>query len=123
MSCFNNVSMLQCNAHMLINNVLHDRLFETNFSAANANWLESVVGNLLVGGETGSMFYFGTKPNSAEANVEKRAIGTDIWGAFPDEWNRARTGVRLVRELAATCDLRGSNRSLYHWTFSYGRTP
>ena len=81
-SCFNNVSMLQCNAHMLINNVLHDRLFETNFSAANDDWLESVVGNLLVGEETGSMFYFGTKPNSAEANVEKRAIGTDIWALF-----------------------------------------
>ncbi len=28
------------------------------------------------------MFYFGTKPNSAEANVEKRAIGTDIWALF-----------------------------------------
>ncbi len=48
-SCYNNVSMVQCNAHMLINNVLHDRLFETNFSAANADWLESVVGKLLVG--------------------------------------------------------------------------
>ncbi len=28
------------------------------------------------------MFYFGTQPNSAEANVEKRAIGTDIWSLF-----------------------------------------
>ncbi len=28
------------------------------------------------------MFYFGTKSNSAEANVEKRAIGTDIWALF-----------------------------------------
>ncbi len=81
-SCFNNVSMLQCNAHMLINNVLHDRLFKTNFSAANAGWLASVEDNLLIGGETGSMFYFGTKPNSAAANVEKRAIGTDIWALF-----------------------------------------
>ncbi len=81
-SCFNNVSMLQCNAHMLINNVLHDRLFETNFSAANADWLSSVEDNLLSGEETGSMFYFGTQPNSAAANVEKRAIGTDIWALF-----------------------------------------
>jgi len=78
-SCFNNSSMVQCNAHMLINNVLHDRLFGTKFSAANADWISSVEKNLLSGEETGSMFYFGTKPNSAEANVEKRAIGTDIW--------------------------------------------
>ena len=28
------------------------------------------------------MFYFGTQPNSAAANVEKRAIGTDIWALF-----------------------------------------
>ena len=28
-SCLNNVSMVQCNAHLLINNVLHDRLFGT----------------------------------------------------------------------------------------------
>ena len=82
MSCYNNVSMVQCNAHMLINNVLHDRLFETNFSAANADWLSSVEDNLLSGKKTGSMFYFGTKPNSAAANVEKRAIGTDIWTLF-----------------------------------------
>ena len=81
-SCFNNVSMLQCNAHMLINNVLHDRLFETKFSAANADWLSTVEDNLLCDEETGSMFYFGTQPNKAAANVEKRAVGTDIWALF-----------------------------------------
>ncbi len=81
-SCFNNVSMLQCNAHMLINNVLHDRLFETKFSAANADWLSSVEDNLLCDETTGSMFYFGTQPNKAAANVAKRAVGTDIWALF-----------------------------------------
>ena len=81
-SCFNNVSMLQCNAHLLINNVLHDRLFETNFSAANGAWLSSVEENLLCDEETGSIFFFGTQPNKATANVEKRAIGTDIWALF-----------------------------------------
>jgi len=81
-SCFNNVSMLQCNAHMLINNVLHDRLFETKYSAANANWLSTLEDNLLCDEETGSMFYFGTQPNKASANVEERAIGTDIWTLF-----------------------------------------
>ncbi len=82
MSCFNNVSMLQCNAHLLINNVLHDRLFETKFSAANADWLSSVEDNLLCDEETGSLFYFATQPNKAAANVEKRAVGTDIWALF-----------------------------------------
>jgi hypothetical protein len=81
-SCFNNSSMVQCNAHMLINNVLHDRLFGTNFSAANADWLSSVEDNLLSNEDSGSMFYFGTQPNKAAANVEKRAIGTDIWALF-----------------------------------------
>ena len=81
-SCFNNVSMVQCNAHLLINNVLHDRLFETKFSAANADWLSTLEENLLCDEETGSMFYFGTQPNKAAANVAKRAIGTDIWTLF-----------------------------------------
>ena len=81
-SCFNNVSMVQCNAHLLINNVLHDRLFETNFSAANGAWLSTVEENLLSGEESGSMFYFGTQPNKPTANIEKRAIGTDIWALF-----------------------------------------
>jgi hypothetical protein len=62
--------------------VLHDRLFETKFSAANADWISSVEDNLLCDEETGSMFYFGTQPNKAAANVEKRAIGTDIWALF-----------------------------------------
>jgi len=81
-SCFNNSSMLQCNAHMLINNVLHDRLFDTKFSDANADWLSSVEDNLLCDEDTGSMFYFGTQPNKAAANIDKRAIGTDIWALF-----------------------------------------
>ena len=28
------------------------------------------------------MFYCGTQPNKAAANVEKRTIGTDIWTLF-----------------------------------------
>ena len=81
-SCFNSVSMLQCNAHMLINNVLHDRLFETKFSPANTDWLSFVEDNLLCDEETGAMFYYGTQPNKAAANVEHRAVGTDIWALF-----------------------------------------
>ena len=32
--------------------------------------------------KTGSLFYFGTQSNRAEANVDKRAVGTDIWALF-----------------------------------------
>ena len=74
--------MVQCNAHMMINNVLHDRLFGTTLSTANAAWLSTVEEHLLSGEETGSMFYFGTQPNAADANIEKRSIGTDIWTLF-----------------------------------------
>ncbi len=81
-SCFNNSSMVQCNAHLLINNVIHDRLYKTNYSDANANWLASVEKNLLCDEETGSIFFFGTQPNKPDANVDKRAIGTDIWALF-----------------------------------------
>jgi len=81
-SCFNNVSMVQCNAHMLINNTVHDRLFDTDLSSANAAWLSTVEEHLLSGEETGSMFYYGTQPSDAVANIEKRAIGTDIWTLF-----------------------------------------
>ena len=83
MTCFNKVSMLQCNAYMLINNLFHDRLFGTEFSTANAHWLANVEKNLLSGADTGSVFYFGTQPNKAIANLEKRAVGTDIWALFP----------------------------------------
>ncbi len=81
-SCYNKVSMVMCNAHLLINNVLHDRLFETNYSAANAGWLSALEDNLLCDDETGPLFFFGTQPNKASANVEKRAIGADIWTLF-----------------------------------------
>ena len=58
------------------------RLFETNYSAANGAWLSTVEENLLSGEESGSIFYFGTQPNKPTANIEKRAIGTDIWALF-----------------------------------------
>ena len=49
---------------------------------ANAAWLSTVEEHLLSGEETGSMFYYGTQPSDAVANIEKRAIGTDIWTLF-----------------------------------------
>ena len=81
-TCFNNVAMLQCNAHLLINNVLHDRLYGSDFSPANEKWLASVEQNLLRDEESGPLFYYGTQPNKAEPNLDSRAVGTDIWALF-----------------------------------------
>ncbi|NRA89034.1 MAG: hypothetical protein HRU28_16990, partial [Rhizobiales bacterium] len=81
-SCFNNVSMVQCNAHLLINNLLHDRLFNTKLSTTNANWLSTLENNLLSNADSGSVFYFATLPNLSDANTDRRAIGTDIWILF-----------------------------------------
>jgi hypothetical protein len=81
-SCYDHQSMVMCNAHMLINNVLHDRLFGTKFADANANWLSTIEDNLLRGEETGPLFFFGTEPDKPSPIVEKRALGADIWALF-----------------------------------------
>jgi hypothetical protein len=81
-SCYNHESMVMCNAHMLINNVLHDRLFRTNYATANAAWLETVDEKLLRNGEDGPLFFFGTQANEAAPVVQNRALGADIWSLF-----------------------------------------
>ena len=81
-SCYQHQSMLMCNAHMLINNLLHDRLFGTDFAAANAGWLAVVEDNLLRDGNASPLFYFGTEPNRPTPLAEKRALGADIWALF-----------------------------------------
>jgi len=65
-----------------MNNILHDRLFNTNMSSTNANWLSTLENNLLSNKESGSVFYFATQTNKATANIERRSIGTDIWILF-----------------------------------------
>jgi hypothetical protein len=81
-SCYHRQSMVMCNAQLLINNVLHDRLFGTNFAAANADWLSTVENHLLRDEGTGPLFFFGTEPDSPSPIVEKRALGADIWSLF-----------------------------------------
>ncbi len=81
-SCYHDQSMVMCNAHMLINNVLHDRLFGTNFASSNADWLVTVEDNLLRHDEEGPLFFFGTEPNKPTPIKEKRALGADIWAMF-----------------------------------------
>lgn len=74
--------MVMCNAHMLINNVVHDRLFGTTFSTANGAWLKTVNDNLVHGDGDGPLFYFGTDANSPAPIVKNRALGADIWSLF-----------------------------------------
>lgn len=81
-SCYHHQSMLMCNAHMLINNLLHDRLFGTNFAASNAGWLGTIEENLLRGEGTGPLFFYGTEPNKPTPIEEKQALGADIWALF-----------------------------------------
>lgn len=81
-SCYQHQSMVMCNAHLLINNLLHDRLFGSRFAVANADWLAVVEDNLLRGEESGPLFFYGTEPNKPTPLLEKRALGADIWALF-----------------------------------------
>lgn len=81
-SCYHHQSMVMCNAHMLINNLLHDRLFGTGFASANPGWLGTVEDHLLREDETGPLFFYGTAADSPEPIVKKRAVGADIWALF-----------------------------------------
>ena len=81
-SCYHHQSMVMCNAHMLINNVLHDRLFGTDFAASNAGWLGTVEKNLFRGADASPLFFYGTEANKPTPIREKRALGADIWALF-----------------------------------------
>ena len=105
-SCYHRQSMVMCNAHMLINNVLHDRLFGTSFAFANAAWLGTIEDHLVRSNEDGPLFFYGTQPDSPEPIEEKRAVGADIWALFlmssimPDrvsEWFR-RSQRNVIQE-------------------------
>jgi Linalool dehydratase/isomerase len=81
-SCYHHQSMVMCNAHLLINNVLHDRLFGTALAATNAGWLRTVEDGLVCNVESGPLFYHGTKPLSAEPQETTQCLGADIWALF-----------------------------------------
>jgi len=80
-SCYHHQSMVMCNAHLLINNVLHDRLFGTDFSSANESWLATVDDHLLTRDSHGPLFFFGTQPESCSP-AEQKSLGADIWSLF-----------------------------------------
>ncbi len=81
-SCYHHQSMVMCNAHMLINNILHDRLFETSFAATNDKWFETVNDHLLVHDTGGPLFYCGTESNSVEPDKSDKSLGADAWTLF-----------------------------------------
>ncbi len=81
-SCYHHQSMVMCNAHMLMNNVLHDRLYGTSFTSANTAWLGTIDHHLIRDNEDGPIFFFGTQPDSPEPIEQKHAVGADIWALF-----------------------------------------
>jgi hypothetical protein len=55
-SCYRHESMVMCNAHLLINNVLHDRLFGTRFASSNGGWPKTIDDHLTVDTSAGPLF-------------------------------------------------------------------
>ena len=100
-SCYEHQSMVMCNAHMLINNVLHDRLFGTDFARLNDTWMNTVLTNLLRESETGPLFYFGTEPNSSKPIRQKRRDWRRHLVSVLDERGRPRPGLQMVRKVAS----------------------
>jgi hypothetical protein len=100
-SCYHHESMVMCNAHLLINNLLHDRLFGTALAEVNAGWLRTVESRLLRNVERGPLFYHGTKPLSAEPQERTQSLGVDIWSLFLDECRYPRSSPFVVLALAA----------------------
>lgn len=81
-SCYHHESMVMCNAVLLINNVIHDRLFGTTYARANAAWLTVVRDQLATDPTHGPLFYYGTHPHSAAPNTDRSSIGLDAWCLF-----------------------------------------
>lgn len=81
-SCYHHQSMVMCNAHLLINNILHDRLFGTTYASANAGWLRTLEEHLLRKAATGPLFFFGTESSSCSPAEQKMSIGMDSWALF-----------------------------------------
>ena len=81
-SCYHHQSMVMCNAHLLINNILHDRLFGTDYATVNEGWLRTLDDHLIREEKPGAMFYFGTKPNDSAPAEKKLSVGADIWALF-----------------------------------------
>ncbi len=78
-SCYHHEAMVMCNAVLLINNLLHDRLFGTSYAASNDRWLHTVRDHLVADPSTGPLFFYGTLADSPEPNAENVSLGMDAW--------------------------------------------
>ena len=81
-SCYHHQSMVPCNAALMINNRIHDRLFGSNFSEANERWMETVRTKLEAPEDGDTLFFYGTEADSPNPLVTKRSLGMDAWSLF-----------------------------------------
>ena len=81
-SCYYHQSMVFCNAHLLINNILHDRLFGTTYAAGNQAWIRTLTEHLVRSSGEGPLFYYGTRPDSVAPQQELVSLAADIWSFF-----------------------------------------
>lgn len=81
-SCYHHQSMVFCMAHLLINNILHDRLFGTEYADRNEAWLRTLTDHLVRSSGEGPLFYYGTQPNSVAPQEEMASLAADIWAFF-----------------------------------------
>jgi len=81
-SCYRHQSMVMCNAHLLINNLLHDRLFGTHYAIGNAGWLDTLETSLLRADTSGPLFFYGTAANTCAPAERSLSVGMDIWALF-----------------------------------------
>ncbi len=80
-TCYSHQAMTMCNAHLLINNVLHDRLYGTEYRSTNNLWLRTLETHLTRPEKEGPLFFFGTQSNSCCAD-DGLSLGTDAWTLF-----------------------------------------
>ena len=80
-TCYHHQAMVMCNAHLLINNILHDRIFGTSYAASNEGWLQTVDAHLVRADPGGALFYFGTESASC-APGPGTSLGMDVWALF-----------------------------------------
>ena len=78
-SCYHHEAMVMCNAVLLINNLLHDRLYGTTFADSNNAWLDTVRDHLVADPSTGPLFFYGTLADLPQPNAENASLGMDAW--------------------------------------------
>lgn len=80
--CYRGQAMVPCNAHLLLNNILHDRLFGTSFADANGGWMATLLGPLSRQGDADSILFYGTASGSTAPRPDATSLGVDTWSLF-----------------------------------------